>query len=241
MNIAVCDDSRDFRDHLENAIKDYFDQQNQTVHIFDFSCGEELVESATHFDMAFVDVEMGDLNGIETCKRLKQKNPYIIIILVTSYDSYIDDAFKLQAFRFLSKPLDDSRLYSALKDARELFTNEVVAFYDAASSRNVKINVNDIIFCEVDNRKTKLVTVKGTFCSNQKIPYWKNRIKSSYFVCPHASYYVNLNYAVLHKRKLLVLAEKDEKGMVKKLYPISIAPKKQAEIKKQFFTILGRR
>ena len=43
----------------------------------------------------------------------------------TSYNGYLDDAFKINAFRFLSKPLDVTRLYKALDDANDLKKNDM--------------------------------------------------------------------------------------------------------------------
>ena len=241
MNIAVCDENENARNELTKAIEEYYHQKALKAKIFQFSCGELLLKSNQSFDVIFTEIKTGEPGEMDTCKELKRENPYIPIILVSASDEFLDYAFKLPAFRFLSKPLNISKLYSALDDATELFKNEVIIFYDALTCTNIKLNANDIIFLEVDNRKTKIVTVYGTYCSNQKISYWKNKIKSINFICPHSSYLTNLNYAVSYNRKKLVLAKKNEKGRIERLYEISIAPKKQTEIKKQLFNIIGNR
>lgn len=241
MNIAICDDDKSFRDLLEKHIKNYFNERSVPLNFFQFSCGEDLLKSEILFDLAFLDVEMGEINGIDTGKELKRKNPYNIIFVITSYEGYLDDAFKIHAFRFLSKPLNVVRLYKALDDAAELINNDMIVFYDMNTGADVRIYTNDIIYLEIEKKKTKIVTVNDTYYSTDKISVWKSRLNGISFVCPHSSYIANLDYSIKHTRTLLVLAKKDLDGNIIERYGINIAPKKQAEIKRLFFYVLERR
>lgn len=241
MNIAICDDDKSFRDLLEKHLKNYFDERSIPLNFFQFSSGEDLLKSDMLFDLAFLDVEMEKINGIDTGKAIKRKNPHNIIFVITSYEGYLDDAFKIHAFRFLSKPLNVVRLYKALDDAAELINNDIIVFYDVQSASDVRIYTNDIIFIEIEKKKTKIVTTNGTYYSNEKIAVWKNRLNGISFVCPHSSYIANLDYSIRHTRTLLVLAKKDLDGNIVEKHEINIAPKRQAEIKKLFFYVLERR
>ena len=77
MNIAICDDDKSFRDLLEKHLKNYFDERSIPLNFFQFSSGEDLLKSDMLFDLAFLDVEMEKINGIDTGKALKRKNPII--------------------------------------------------------------------------------------------------------------------------------------------------------------------
>lgn len=241
MNIGICDDDYDFRQTLERHLKNYFDERSVPLNFFHFACGEDLIDNDILFDLVFLDVEMGKLNGIDAGKELKRKNPHNIIFVITSYEGYLDDAFKINAFRFLQKPLNVVRLYRALDDSAELINNDIIVFYDMLSLSNVRIYTNDIIFIEIEKKKTKIVTVNGIYYSNEKISVWKNKLNGISFVCPHSSYITNLDYSIKHTRTSLVLAKKDLDGNIIEKYEINIAPKKQAEIKRLFFSVLERR
>lgn len=241
MNIAICDDDKNFREKLEKHLRTYFDERRLSLNFFHFSCGEDLLDEKLLFDLLFIDVEMGNINGIYTGKELKRKNPHNIIFVITSHDGYLDDAFSIHAFRFLSKPLNVLRLYRALDDAAELINNDIIVFYDVETRKNVRIYTNDIIYLEIKKKKIKITTVNDIYYSNEKLSEWKNKLNGISFVCPHSSYIANLDYSINHTRTLLVLAKKDLDGNILERYEISIAPKKQAEIKKQFFYVLERR
>lgn len=241
MNIAICDDNEDFRALLENSLRNYFDEKSVSLNIFQFKSGEELLADELLFDLVFLDVEMENINGIETGKELKKRNPRNIIFVITSYNGYLDDAFKINAFRFLSKPLDIARLYKALDDANDLLKNNIIVFNDVNTGEDVRIYTNDIILLEIDGRKTKIVTTNSEYLSKDKITDWKLRLNGISFVSPHSSYIVNLDHSIKHTRTELILARRDSDDSIVERYSVAIAPKKQAEIKKAFFYVLERR
>lgn len=57
-------------------------------------------------DIAFLDIEMPELNGLELAERIGEIDPYVNIIFVTAFDQYALDAFKAHAIGYLLKPLD---------------------------------------------------------------------------------------------------------------------------------------
>lgn len=241
MNIAICDDEKPFRDSLEKHLKTYYNEKSIPLNILHFSSGEALLNSQILFDLVFLDVEMGTLNGIDTGKELKQKNPHGITFVITAFDGYLDDAFQIRAFRFLQKPLDVLRLYKALDDVAELLNNEMIVFYDVQSGENVRVYTNDIIFIEIEKKKTKIVTVSRVYYSKEKISSWANKLNGISFVRPHASFIANLDYSIQHTRTQLVLAKKDVNGKIIEKYEIPISSKNQAEMKRLFFYVLERR
>lgn len=59
-------------------------------------------------DAAFLDIEMGSVNGLVLAKRLKDLQPDLHIIFVTSYAQYAVDAFALHATGYLLKPVQEA-------------------------------------------------------------------------------------------------------------------------------------
>ena len=71
MNIAICDDDSVFRNFLEKNLRTYFDERSVPLNIIQFSSGEALLGHDLLFDLVFLDVEMGEINGIDTGKAHK--------------------------------------------------------------------------------------------------------------------------------------------------------------------------
>lgn len=66
-------------------------------------------------DLAFLDIEMPEINGFELAERLMQMNPDLHIIFVTAYQEYAVKAFEMNALDYLLKPVHHSRLTKTLQ------------------------------------------------------------------------------------------------------------------------------
>ena len=69
-------------------------------------------------EVAFLDIEMPGMSGVELAKRLKEINPSINIIFVTGYTEYALDAYSLHASGYLTKPVTSERIKLELEDLR---------------------------------------------------------------------------------------------------------------------------
>lgn len=234
MNIAICDDIKNCQEDIKKHIKFYFNDNKIPLNIFTFDTTEMLLKSDIIFDIAFLDVELGEENGLDAGKQLRLKNERIIIFVVTAYNKYLDDAFDLRAFRFLPKPIQAQRLYSALDSAVELLNNTFITFLECRTNNRIKIAVREIIFVEISNRKTKIITENGIYFSNEKLSHWRDILSASYFAVPHSSFIVNMNYSSEYKRNELKLKHKENE------YTIPIAARNQSKFRKTYFNFQSR-
>lgn len=70
------------------------------------------------FDIAFLDIEMPEINGINLAKRIKNTNPKLNIIFVTAYDNYALEAYKIHASGYVSKPVNEKKIQEELDGLR---------------------------------------------------------------------------------------------------------------------------
>ncbi len=85
----------------------------------------EIRESGERFDLAFLDIQMEEVDGIALAKELRRRNGRMALFFVTNYAEYQDDAMDLQAFRFFEKPFDVIRLYAGLDKAMEYISERM--------------------------------------------------------------------------------------------------------------------
>ena len=69
-------------------------------------------------DIAFLDIEMPVLNGIQCAKKLKGMNPKVNIIFVTAYNDYALNAYDLHASGYITKPVNENRIREELNNLR---------------------------------------------------------------------------------------------------------------------------
>jgi len=113
--IAVDDEYLPLID-LEFAIKEAAPEAN--VLSFESPSAAAQFGSENHIDIAYLDVNMPGLNGIELAKILKDKNPAVNIIFATGHDEYARDAFSVQASGYLTKPITAESVADSLKYLR---------------------------------------------------------------------------------------------------------------------------
>lgn len=68
--------------------------------------------------LAFLDIEMGKLNGLEVCRELQRINPNTNVIFLTAYMDYSLDAWKTGASGFIIKPITAAEVRNQLARLR---------------------------------------------------------------------------------------------------------------------------
>ena len=69
-------------------------------------------------DIAFLDIEMPGLNGIQLAKSLKGINPKINIVFVTAFNRFALDAMKIHASGFVTKPVNEEKVFEEINGLR---------------------------------------------------------------------------------------------------------------------------
>ena len=109
LNIAVCDDEAYMREMLCKELERQFAKRKINIHITEYDAGEGLLEADSLFDIIFLDIEMPEMDGFETCKTLKQ-NPdleSVPVIFMTGLDSEnnVESSFNSGAVDYIQKPI----------------------------------------------------------------------------------------------------------------------------------------
>lgn len=107
ITIIICDDNKPFCNLLEKLLKKYAELQD--IQIVKFYNGIDLIDycSNNQFDIAYLDIEIGEENGLDVAKKLKYFNPKAILIYISSYEDYYMDMLAAEPFRFIKKELTD--------------------------------------------------------------------------------------------------------------------------------------
>lgn len=117
MRILAADDEALAREMLTEAIREALPD----AEIFDFAKPSQLLEFALEnppCEIAFLDIHMRGMNGVELAKKLKDINPKLNIIFVTGFDQYTGDAMKLHASGYIMKPVTKEKVEAELAELR---------------------------------------------------------------------------------------------------------------------------
>lgn len=116
MNIIAVDDEKLALETLTRSIK----SAQSDAEVNSFREPEDAVEYVKNneCDVAFLDIKMRLITGIELAKRLKEINPKLNIVFVTGFSDYTLEAFKLYASDYILKPATPEQIKLALSNLR---------------------------------------------------------------------------------------------------------------------------
>lgn len=231
MRILILDDEQKFVDDLKLHIERYMNERHISADITALNSPAEILESGAAFDLAFLDIQMPEADGITVAKKLKKRNERIILFFITAFDEYQDEAMDLHIFRFFEKPFDENRLYSGLDKAMEYLDETYVDIFVNKSGESVKILVDDIIYVKRENRKITVITTDGEYISKDGFDELISMLPNTYFYLVHKSFLVNIHYVTRYSYKEIYLGDTR----------ISVATRKQADFHKFWFDYLKRR
>lgn len=232
LHALICDDEEKCVSDIVKYFEKYCLEHKINCTYNCFTSGEDALASDEFYSIAFLDVEIGNVTGLQIAEKLKQRNKNIIIFFITAYEKYIDDAMNLFALRFLEKPLDYTRFYSGLDKAIELINEDIVEFYIKDSNKVKKIKANTVMYIETLNHKTKVVTDGKIYYSSNLIAYWDKQLTHSNFYRVHKSFILNLDYVCEYQRNEVKITS----GEI-----VPIAYRNQSEFRKYFYNYLRRR
>lgn len=116
VKIGICDDEQSILTMLKSLVEECLRELEEEVEIQVFDSGEKLLEEGKDLDALFLDIEMPGMDGIETGKRIQMQNSECKIIMATSRQDRFKEAFKINAFRFVTKPFQKYEVKEALND-----------------------------------------------------------------------------------------------------------------------------
>jgi two-component SAPR family response regulator len=179
MNILAIDDNVLALEELVSSIKEACPDDE----IHSFSKPSELLDYAKEnvCDIAFLDIEMWGMNGIELAQNLKEIHGKINIVFVTGYSKYALDSYTVKASDYVMKPVTKEAVKEALENLRCPLKTEPDKRVRVQTFGNfeVFIDENPVLFTRSKTKElfAYLVSRKGALCSNNEIAavIWENK------------------------------------------------------------------
>ena len=220
MKIAVCDDDKAAREHIVSLIK----EQIQDAEIMTFATGEEILKVRSNFDISFLDVEMGEVSGMDVANHIRQEEQgrtKSIIIFVTGYEKYMNSAFDVSAFHYLLKPINEEKFRTvfgrALKElsAAKEQTKRYILIRNSGAQQ--KVYIKDIYYIESANKKVIIHTKTGILDSYGKMDELEQMTGGGFYRC-HRCYLLNMEKIVSYNADTIKVANGDKLILAQKKY-----------------------
>ncbi len=217
IRIAVVDDEKEEVEKLTKTVSEFFEKKEMEYKILPFYCGEDLLQCSIPVDVAFLDVQMGKLSGIETAQRLRNWNKWVAIIYVTSYGEYISKAMTFHPFEYITKPFHEKKIFKILEDylmySKSMSTKSKDYFQLNTDNSCRYLEMADIYyFYYCEDRTVEVKMKKERYKIRDSITNIYNIVNRQYFIMPAPNMIVNVQYIkkIDVKNKKLILENGEE-------------------------------
>ena len=85
MRILICDDESKYLDLLQIHVHEYMANRYIPYEITTATDPVSILQGGQSFDLAFLDIQMEGLDGIETAKRLRTQNENLLLLFHLSW------------------------------------------------------------------------------------------------------------------------------------------------------------
>lgn len=195
MKILILEDEKYFLDTITKIIKDNLDDVNV------YSCLSMSEFDYTHYDLALIDIQLSDGDGIEFVK--ENESYFDSIIFVTSMENRVFDAFGKGVIGFIPKINMDLLLPAKLIEFKKMFQREELHIKTEEGIQ--RIYLKEIVLIETELRKLKVKTNRTEFIlKRQSIKTFSEKLDSR-FVWVNQSTIINLDFVSSWKKEEIVL------------------------------------
>jgi len=198
MRIAVCDDEEAQRILLTKYLQEWAKQQNILLEVVPFLNAEGFLfcwAEDKAFDLLILDIEMGELNGMELAMKLREQYADIPILFVTGYESYMAQGYEVSALHYLLKPIHKEKLFGVLDKFQRAQKPEDKLLLQTESG-SIFILPSDIWYIEAAGHQSVLYTSNRECKIKHSISEMKDLLQDrQQFIACHRSYLVNMQHA----------------------------------------------
>lgn len=115
LKAVVCEDEEALQLFLEKQVCECMKEAGINGSCEVFSSAEELLEKGNPFyDLYLLDIQLGQMTGMELAEKIREKDDHAVILFATNYKEMIRKAFQVSALDYLVKPLDEVEVRQAL-------------------------------------------------------------------------------------------------------------------------------
>lgn len=194
MLVGIVDDELFYLNLLKNKMVSYLND-NDTIKTFDsYKSFEEALNNHEEFDLLFLDIELGEKNGVDIGLEVNELTPYTQIIYVTSHIEYVCDVYKTQHTFLIDKERVEEYFDVAVKQAIENINHlKSQSLSISWNKQKNEVYQKDILYIERKARVSYIYTNKEVYKTSLKINELASLLNDSFCLC-HKSFIVHMNY-----------------------------------------------
>ena len=192
--IAIVEDEAAVREQLAGYVQRYTRQYGTTFEVTEFADGMEILEDyRPQFDIIFLDVEMKHLDGMETARRIRERDGGVLIVFITNMAQYAIRGYAVGALDYVLKPVPYFAFSQQLQKALgQLEKRERPYLAVAVDGGMRRLDAAEIYYLESEGHKVHFYTEKENFVVPGTLKNYEEKLVGRAFARCNSGYLVNL-------------------------------------------------
>lgn len=195
MRILILDDDITFSKQLQSDLFEYFSDINSRTEYTIVNNNFQHFELNYKINIAFIDIDLVDYNGIELAKKIRNSGLCDMLIFVTSHPHLIYDSLVVRPFFFIRKSEYKTDLEVFFDLIKDMFLERKLYTLKWQKNKTI-ININDIIYIESINHMLIIHTIYGKYNDSRLLKTMLAELNSVNFSQIHKSYVINFKYLI---------------------------------------------
>lgn len=194
INIAIVEDEWQCAEELQQQLLTYSEEYGVEFNITRFSRGEEfLFKYRNSFDIVFMDVDMPEMNGFVTAKKLRGIDADVVLMFITYLAKYACKGYEVDALDYIVKPVKYTTLRlkidKAISKAKKRVQQEVLL---STKTGLLRLPLTELLYIEINGHNIEYHTVQGTFEYYGTLKSVESKLPENQFCRCNNNYLVNL-------------------------------------------------
>ncbi len=177
IRLGICEDVYEEMIYCKKLVDRIMANLSRNAKVYSFQSGEDLlleIDTTGNMDILLVDIELlGEMNGVEFARKLREKDNNAIMIFISSHDQYCKEVIDVQPYAFIDKPISAERLEEVLAHAIRTRLDQRECFCFSCKKTQFRVPLSEIRYFQSDKRLIYVWTTNSDAAASPYMFYGK--------------------------------------------------------------------
>lgn len=196
IKIAVVDDEKEERECLHQYCDQFQNERKKRLEIREYTSGDLFLEEFDgSTDLIFLDIDMEGTNGIDTARRIREKDKDVLIMFVTNLAQMAIKGYEVRALDFIIKPVNYYSFAMKMQNALDIIETRKVKNIVITTAGGMQIiSTEQLLYVEVEGHYLHYHTTEGIYQQKISLKELEESLAGLSFKRCNNCYLVNLKY-----------------------------------------------
>lgn len=194
--VAVVEDESVYARTMEDYLNRYSQEKEFSLNVTMYSDAVELLTRyQPKFDLIFMDIQIPHINGFDAAQHLRELDPKVPLVFVTSHVQYAPKGYDVAAAGFLVKPVSYYSFYTLMDKIVRTTARDKDSELLVHTREGIRVlSYSEILYIEISNHSLKYVTERGELEATGSISALEEQLPGDRFVRCSNSFIVHLKF-----------------------------------------------